>query len=101
MRMDWNDADAETVGAAIGSRDQTLVGVVPVAFRRRGSIENCHAWILNPAVIGFAVIGFDTDMTGMNGAEMNFCRNLERFADLNVLPIRIADVNIEDRDLGP
>ena len=69
--MNWDDPDTETVGAAIRRWDQTLVGVIPLAFRRLASIENCHTRILNPAVVGFAIISFDPDVIGLNRAQVN------------------------------
>ena len=69
--MDGDDADAETVGAAVGGRDDTLVNVVPLAFRRLATVQNCHGGILDPAVVGLAVIRLDPDMVRIHRAEVN------------------------------
>src|SRR5204862_7475867 len=101
MRVGRNDADAEAVGSTVGSWDGPLVKVIPLAFRRRAPVENRHGRISDSAVVRFPVVGFDANMVGGNGAQMNLRGNLERFADLNILAISIADLNIKNAHLRP
>src|SRR4249919_2176085 len=99
MRMDGNDADTEAVGSAVGGRDRALVKVIPLAFRRRTPIENCHSGIFDSTVISFPVVRLDSHVAGSDRAEMNFRGNLQRFADLDILAIRIADLHIKNAHL--
>ncbi len=46
------------------------------------------------------MVSLDANVVRSDGAQMNFRGNLERFADLDVLAIVIADLNIEDASLA-
>src|SRR5687767_11203999 len=95
MRMDRNDAHAETVGSAVGCWDRTPVNVIPLSFRRRTSVQDRHRRIFDSAIVGFSMVSLDPNVVGSDGSQMHFRGNLERFADLDILAIGIADLNIQ------
>src|SRR5436190_24038919 len=101
MWMGRNDAHAEAVGSAVGSQDQALVNVIPLAFRRYAPVENRHSRIPDSTVVGFPVVNFDSNVVRGDRAEMNFRGDLQRFANLDILAISIADLNIKNTHLRP
>src|SRR5438067_10360303 len=76
MRMDRDDANTETIRATLRCRDDTAVNIIPLALSRRTLAQHSHGRILDSAVVGFAMIRFDSNMRGIHGSEMHASRNL-------------------------
>src|SRR5436190_14613278 len=98
MRVNRNDADAEAIGSTVRSGNKALVDVIPLAVCRQTPIEHRYNRISDSPVISFSMVRFDTNMIRGDGAEMNLRRNLKRFANLKILAISIAHLNIQDAD---
>src|SRR5947208_11749 len=100
MGMSGQDADAEAIGARFACRNRAAIQVAAVAILV-SLVQRRDGWILNTAVFGFTMIGFDPDMLRIDGAEMDARAHFEGFAHGNVLPVLIANLDIVDPDLRP
>ena len=70
VRMDRDDANAETIRAALRCGHRALIDVAAVAVST-ALAQDRHRWIFHAAVFNFAVIGFDPHMFRIDPAEMN------------------------------
>ena len=75
--MRGHDAHAETVGAAFGRRDRSLVNVIAVPIGFAALIQNSGVRIADVAIVYFAVIGFHAHMLRIDGAEMHASADLQ------------------------
>src|SRR5438067_4844514 len=76
MRMDRDDANTETVRATLRRRDDAAVNIIPLALSRRTLAQYGYGGILDSAVVGFAMIRFDSHVRGIHGSEVHSGRNL-------------------------
>ena len=99
--MRGHDAHAKAVGTALCGRDCSLVNVITVSVCAACLIEESPGRIANVAVIHFAVVGFHSYMFWIDCAEMNPSADFQRFADGNILPIFITDLDLINFHLRP
>src|SRR5215467_5245921 len=77
----WDDANAETVGAAFSCGNAAPVNVISVAVSLAALIQNRRGRITEIAVVHFAVIGFDAYVLRIDGTEMHARADLQGFTD--------------------
>ena len=69
MRRD--DANTQSIGAALRRRNRSLVKIIAVTIELAALIEKGGRRIANAAIIGFAMVGFDANVFRIDRAEMN------------------------------
>ena len=101
MRIGWDNPDAKPIGSALRRRDRPLIDVIPIPTLALTFCQLGDRRITQGVILRFAVLGFHPHMFWLNRSEMNRGRDLERFADLNLLSILVLDLHISDLDLRP
>src|SRR5882762_4408096 len=98
--MSRNNADAESVGATLGSGHRSLIKITAVAVAP-ACVQNADRRVFDSAVLGFAVVRFHANVIWSDVSEINMRTELERFADQNVLSIFVGDLHVVDANLRP
>ncbi len=78
-RVRRHDAYAETIRAAFGRGDGSLVNIIAVSISTAALIEDGRRRIADVTVIHFTVVRFDAHMLWIDRPEMDARRDLQRF----------------------